>query len=60
MKCTRNSPYNAIGEKHNQFIIALSIKSVTTTIMKKTQVKRFNINSVPRFNHIIDCTYGII
>jgi hypothetical protein len=60
MKCSRNSPYNAIGEEHKQCIIALSIKSASTTNIKKRQEKRFNKNSVFRFIYIIHCTYCII
>ena len=46
MKCTRNSLYNVIGENHNQCIIVLSIKSVSTTNIKKRQEKRFNTNGM--------------
>jgi hypothetical protein len=35
MKYTHNSPYDAIGEEHNQYIITLSIKSASTTNIKK-------------------------
>jgi hypothetical protein len=60
LNCTHNSLYNVKGEKHDQCIRALSTKSASNNIIKKKKVNRFNINSVPRFSNIINCTYNII